>query len=206
MFGLLSYKPQLGLLVPTALLAAGSWRAIAAAALTILALVVLTSAAFGWSIWTIWLAALPVYSNQFDQGAVAFHLMPTLTANLQMLGVSLSGARIAQAAAALCVAAIIWRVFRNGITASATNALLAGTFLATPHAFVYDLPMLTGAVSGFIAQRLRSDARFGLSEIAILVLALAFPALMMWAGPQVPLSTLPELLLFGLILAKRRDS
>jgi alpha-1,2-mannosyltransferase len=206
LFGLLTYKPQLGLLVPIALLAAGSWRCIAAAGLTIVALVILAGAAFGWSIWTTWLTALPAYSRQFDAGAVAYNLMPTLTANLQMLGITLSTARLVQAGAGLCVAIIMWRVFRRGITASSTNALLAGTFLATPHAFVYDLPMLTGAVTGFIGDRLRASAAFGLGEIAILVFALAFPALMMWAGPHLPLSTLPELLLFGLALARRSAS
>ncbi len=203
LLGLLSYKPQLALLVPIALVAAGSWRSIAAACVTVAALVILTGAAFGWSIWATWLAALPAYSRQFDTGAVAYHLMPTLTANLQMLGLTLARARLAQAVAALCVAVIIWRAFRRGVSARAANALLSGTFLATPHAFVYDLPMLTGAVSGFIADRRRSDDSFGLGEIGILIFALAFPALMMWAGPHLPLSTLPELLLFGLVLAGR---
>lgn len=206
LFGLLTYKPQLGLLVPVALIAAGSWRCIGGACMTVVVLVILTSAAFGWSIWMTWLVALPIYSRQFDAGAVAYNLMPTLTANLQMLGVTLSTARLVQAGAALGIAIIIWRLFRRGVSASSCNALLAGTFLATPHAFVYDLPMLTGAVSGFIADRLRSDAAFGLDEIGILIFALAFPALMMWAGPQIPLSSLPELLLFGLFLARRNKS
>jgi alpha-1,2-mannosyltransferase len=201
LFGLLIYKPQLGLLVPVALIAAGSWRAIAAACLTAMALVIVTSAAFGWPIWAAWLHELPVYSRQFDAGAVGYNLMPTLTANLQMLGASLTVARSAQAVAAMGVAAILWRAFRAGVTPRATNLLFAGTFLATPHAFVYDLPMFTGAIGGFIAERLRSDGAFGLGEIGILALGLVFPALMMWAGPHVPLSTVAELLVFALLLA-----
>ena len=206
LFGLMTYKPQLGLLVPVALFAAGSWRCIAAAVATVAALVIVTSAAFGWSIWITWLAYLPVYSHQFDAAALSNNLMPTITANLQMLGASLRTARLAQAVAALVVAIIVLRAFERGITPAATNALLAGTFLATPHAFVYDLPMLTGAIIGFIADRLRSNGGFNLGEIAILVLSLAFPALMMWVGPHVPLSTPVELLLFGLIILKDRQA
>ncbi len=204
LFGLLTYKPQLGLLVPIALIAAGSWRAIAAACLTAAALVIVTSAAFGWSIWANWLHELPVYSRQFDAGAVGYNLMPTLTANLQMLGASLTVARSAQAVAAIGVAVVVWRAFCGGVTPRAVNLLLAGTFLATPHAFVYDLPMFTGAISGFIAEGLRGDGAFSLGEIGVLVLGLAFPALMMWAGPHVPLSTFAELLVFGLLLADRQ--
>src|SRR6185437_1201237 len=147
LLGLLSYKPQLWLLVPVALIAARAWRTIAAIGMTIAALVALTSIAFGWSIWPAWLAALPAYSRDFDAGAIRYHLMPTVTANL---------------------------------------------------------PMLTGAVTGFVAERLRGDDGFSPAEIAVLIFALAFPALMMFAGPHIPLSTLPELLLFGLVLARQR--
>jgi alpha-1,2-mannosyltransferase len=204
LLGLLSYKPQLWLLIPVALIAARAWRSIAAIGLTIAALVALTSMAFGWSIWPAWLASLPAYSRDFDAGAMRYHLMPTLTANLQMLGVSLSAARLVQLALAAGVASLIWRIFRSGATSQAANALLAGTFLATPHAFVYDLPMLTGAITGFIAEKLRLDGGCSPPEIAVLVFALAFPALMMFAGPHIPLSTLPELLLFGLVLARAK--
>ena len=203
MFGLLSYKPQLWLLLPIALMAAGAWRCLAAVGMTLAALVILANAAFGWLVWPAWLASLPAYSRAFDAAAIHYHLMPTVTANLQMLGMPLAAARLVQLATAACVAVLVWRLFRAGVTARARNALLSGTFLATPHAFVYDLPMLTGAVTGFVAEKLRSGSAFHVAEIAILVFALAFPALMMWAGPHIPLSTLPELLLFGLILARR---
>src|SRR6185437_7428179 len=46
LFGLLAYKPQFGLLIPVALLMAGQWRAISAAALTVIALMAVTTLAF----------------------------------------------------------------------------------------------------------------------------------------------------------------
>src|SRR6185312_733454 len=103
LLGLLSYKPQLWLLVPVALIAARAWRTIAAIGMTIAALVALTSIAFGWSIWPAWLAALALAAG---------------------------------------TAILIWRLYRPGASRQARSGLLAGTFLATPHAFVYDLPML----------------------------------------------------------------
>ena len=106
--------------------------------------------------------------------------------------------------AAFFTAIVIWRVFRNGVTPLAIAALLAGTFLATPHAFVYDLPILTGAVIMIIGDRLQSHPSFDFGEIVILIMALAFPAIIIWVGPHIPLSTVPELLLFGLIVARLR--
>ena len=204
LLGLLTYKPQLGILVPVGLAAAKQWRGIAAACVSTAILIVITSAAFGWTIWWVWISALPAYSRQFDAGSLAYNLMPTITANLQMLGATPTAARLVQAVAAFFTAIVIWQIFRNGATPLAIAALLAGTFLATPHAFVYDLPILTGAVIMTIGDRLQSDSAFDFGEIVILILALAFPAIIIWVGPHIPLSTVPELLLFGLIVTRLR--
>ncbi len=204
LLGLLTYKPQLGILVPVGLASAKRWRGIAAACVSTAILIVMTSAAFGWTIWRAWISALPAYSRLFDAEGHAYNLMPTITANLQMLGATPTTAQLVQAVAAFGTAIVIWRVFRNGVTPLAIAALLAGTFLTTPHAFVYDLPILTGAVITTIGDRLQSDSSFDFGEIVILVLALAFPAIMIWAGPHIPISTVPELLLFGLIVTRRR--
>ena len=166
----MSYKPQLGLLVPIALVSAGLWRVIAAAAATMLVSAIVAGAVFGWSVWPLWLAELPAYSAQFDAHNLDFRLMPTVMANLEMLGASPSLARAAQGAVALAVAAAIWRRFRSGASPQACIMLIAGGFLATPHAFAYDLPMLTGAVFWFVEQRLALARRFLLGEAAVLVL------------------------------------
>src|SRR5262249_22159756 len=47
LFGLLAYKPQFGLLIPVALLAAGQWRTVLAAGITVLALAGAAAIAFG---------------------------------------------------------------------------------------------------------------------------------------------------------------
>jgi alpha-1,2-mannosyltransferase len=55
-FGCLSYKPQLGIVVPLALAAAGRWRCFAVAAATVLALAAAATLAFGVDIWSAFLA------------------------------------------------------------------------------------------------------------------------------------------------------
>ena len=47
LFGLLTVKPQLGILIPFCLLASRNWRAFASAAVTTVTLVLLTGLAFG---------------------------------------------------------------------------------------------------------------------------------------------------------------
>src|SRR5690606_31716928 len=52
LFGLLTYKPQFGLLIPIALIAGRKWRVVIWAALTTAALTGLSLGLFGVSIWT----------------------------------------------------------------------------------------------------------------------------------------------------------
>jgi hypothetical protein len=104
------------------------------------------------------------------------------------------------------VAILVWRCFRRrhpGRLAAA--ALLVGTFLATPHAFVYDLPMVAAALALFIEACTEAGATFSLFEVLILMLAFIFPALMLMSDLNLPVSTVPLMLLFGLILWRERQ-
>ena len=51
LFGLLTYKPHLGVVVPFALLALGAWRTIAAATVTAILLIAASVAMFGLDAW-----------------------------------------------------------------------------------------------------------------------------------------------------------
>src|SRR5712692_646419 len=55
LLGVLTFKPQLWLMVPVALVAARQWRALASAAATALLLALLTLPVFGFDIWRAWL-------------------------------------------------------------------------------------------------------------------------------------------------------
>jgi hypothetical protein len=126
--------------------------------------------------------------------------MPTVMGNLQMAGVSLPIARGAQAIVAIAAAVLVARCFRRNPGRLAGAALLVGTMLATPHAFFYELPMVVAAVALFIEARLEASSTFSGVEVLILILAIAFPALMWANGVNLPVSAAPLMLLFGLIL------
>lgn len=204
LIGVLSYKPQLGLLVPVALAAAGLWPAFGVACATVIGLAAITTITFGWAVWPAWISMLPSYSAIFDHIAVV-KAMPTVLTNLQMMGVAVPIAKEIQALAAIVVAVLVWRCFRRGPTKLAAAALLVGTFLATPHAFVYDMPMTTAAIILFIEARLETTSEFNLAEVLILTLAFMFPLLMVINGLALPIGFVPLVLLFGLILWRQRQ-
>jgi hypothetical protein len=198
LFGLASFKPQLGILIPIALISTRSWRPLVAAVVTIAVLVVASSVAFGWSMWSIWLAKLPAHADWALD--VPNRLKPTITANLTLLGVDLAVARIVQIFVAVFVAIGIWVCFRRGITLLATAALLVGTFLATPYAFDYDMPMLTNAVLMLILHKDQTNRFLTIPEALVLLLVLVLPEIMLETWRPSMFKTVPLILLLGLIV------
>ena len=191
LLGVLAFKPTLGLLVPVALVACGAWRTIAAATLTVVGLAGLVSVAFGVEVWGEWLGALPGYMERFDRTSLRYELMPTTTAALLGQGFSRGAAQVGQAAACLVAVLATWRVFRQGASPRALVVLTAATFVATPHAFVYDMPMLGGATLLWVQAGVRGWER------ALAVVLLCLPVPMLWS----PVTLGPVLLLPALLLA-----
>jgi hypothetical protein len=206
LIGVLSYKPQLGFLVPIALASAGLWPAFGVACATVAGLVLLATLTFGWAVWPAWVSMLPIYADWFDQRKAMFKFMPTVTGNLGILGISLSIAKLGQALVTIAVAVLVARCFRRNPGRLATAALLVGTILATPHAFFYELPMVMAAVALFIEARLERSSTFSGAEVLILALAVMFPALMLINGLNLPVSAVPLVLLFGIIVRQQSGS
>jgi alpha-1,2-mannosyltransferase len=149
LFGLLAYKPQFALVIPIALLASSQWRAIAAAAATIVALFALSVAAFGTEIWYAFAASTEMSRKLLLQnGDVGFEKLQSMFAVVRMWGGGISLAYIAQGAisiAAICGAAWTWR---GSCDFNVKAALLTiATLLASPHTLDYDLMILGPAIA-----------------------------------------------------------
>lgn len=206
LFGLLTYKPQFGLMVPVALAAAGQWRCIAAAGVTAMALAGAAIAVFGASIWAIWWQALAVYAAWFDHLMVARDVMPTVLTNMQILGFSQPIAWTVQIAASVIAALATWWAWSRLPHQLAVPATLAATCLATPHAFLYDLPMLSSAVLLFASHRLRSAGVLIWPEIAIMIATLSIPVVTALRDIRAPISTVAIGLFLGLVLVAGRTA
>src|SRR6266699_1240857 len=84
--GLLAVKPHLALLFPLALVAAGRWRSITAAAATVVALGMASLAVFGWASWAAFLDHVPLTLAMGERGAVPWGTMPSLDVFALSLG------------------------------------------------------------------------------------------------------------------------
>ncbi|MGI4978487.1 MAG: glycosyltransferase family 87 protein [Janthinobacterium lividum] len=203
LFGVLTYKPQFGLLVPVALVAAGRWRCIAAACAATAALLALDTVLFGAEVWGAWLGSLPGYATLFDAATAGNRLLPTVLGNALGLGLSHGAAQGVQLVAALLAAAAVWTAWRRPGPFSAP-VLLAATCLATPHAFLYDLPMLSAAAVLLARHRLETSGAVPAGEAAGIVAALMMPVPVVVFASAVPVSTLATAAFLGIALAAGR--
>ncbi len=152
-FGLLTIKPQLGLLLPLMLLLTREWRAIAAAVATTAALVVATGLLFGFSIWPEYIRqVLPLQSAILTDGQGIFTLMmPTVFMNARIAHLPLAAAWTLQGAVSVAaVAAVAWTYWRPRDPVLSVSLLVTAGFLVTPYAFNYDM-----VVFGWIIALLR---------------------------------------------------
>jgi hypothetical protein len=143
LFGLISWKPQLGLLVPIALLCARQWSAFAAAAATTVAIAALSLAAFGAEPWIAFWRNIPLVSVLLDAGRLPWPKVPSLYVALRMLGLAATPALVLHALAALAVMAAVAHVWRGHAPLRLRGAVLvAGALLMPPYLFDYDLALL----------------------------------------------------------------
>lgn len=149
LLGLLSYKPQIWVLVPLALLAARQWRALVAMALTVLVLMLASAAVFGPAFWLAFVdaareAAGPrVVEEMFER---IFMHMTTLLAAARIVGLPPTVSGLVQIAGALLAVAAVWLSFsRKGQSDARIAVLATATFLVSPYTLNYDLLLLMPA-------------------------------------------------------------
>jgi alpha-1,2-mannosyltransferase len=154
-FGLLTIKPQLGLLLPVMLVLTGQWRAILAAVVTIAALVVATGLLFGFEIWPEYIRqVLPVQSAILTEGQGIFTIMmPTVFMNARIAHLPLDVAWALQIAMSLlAVAAVVWTYWRRRDPVLSVALFVTASFLVTPYAFNYDM-VVFGWVLALLRER-----------------------------------------------------
>src|SRR5581483_5135937 len=123
--GLLTYKPQFGILFPLVLLAGGYWRAIASAAVTAVALALGSLALFGTATWAAFFHWLPLTSQAlFSQAAhhVDWSKFQSLFAVVRMLGGGATLAGTLQLALSAVAAMALWVMWRDRRIAFALKA------------------------------------------------------------------------------------
>ncbi|HMG47319.1 MAG TPA: glycosyltransferase family 87 protein [Allosphingosinicella sp.] len=200
LLGLLVVKPQLGLVLPLALLAGREWRAIAGAAAGSFGLVLVSLVLFGWGPWQAWLGNAGLIASIAGEGLAGWHRMASVYGALRLAGLGAGPAWIAHGLVALAAAGaacLIWR--REREIGARAGALAAATALASPYLFVYDMLIL---VVPFLWLVQRGRHRL-LLALAWAVLLLGLVQVLGWSGGP-NLAPLAPIILLALILLQPR--
>ncbi|MEL6361630.1 MAG: glycosyltransferase family 87 protein [Pseudomonadota bacterium] len=145
--GLLTVKPQLGLLIPIAFVAAGCWRAFFTAAVTSIVLAAASFAVFGLEAWTAFFESFRNQNEIITSDLYPFRKMVTAYGVLSYFDAPVVVAQIVQMSVTLSLmafVAIIWRKVDDRAIRAA--ALIASIPLATPYALFYELTIFVPAI------------------------------------------------------------
>jgi alpha-1,2-mannosyltransferase len=200
LFGLLSIKPQLGVLIPLMLVLTGRWRTIAAATATIVALFGATMLAFGPQVWTAyWHDAMPIQAKVVFEGFAHYMVhMPTAFMNAKVAGLPTSLALGIQAVVSVAtIAAVTWTFWRKRDPVLSNALFLCAVFSVTPYAFNYDMCVFSWVTIKLME---RTDNEAWDYWIMLAVWAVPFVTVPMGIAVIFPLSFLPILALGGRLL------
>jgi hypothetical protein len=144
LLGLLTIKPQLGLLVPICLLARRDYRTITMTAVFGLVYCSAGAVVFGWGVWQTYLTVTAPYMRRYIDapfGLAAHFMMVPPFITMRAIGASLTLAYAVQAFASLsCMVLSYWALSRRHVDRRLAIALvLCLAPLATPYAHSYDL-------------------------------------------------------------------
>ncbi len=147
--GLLTYKPQFGLLFPIVLIADRRFLTIGVAAAVAAALGLASWLAFGTATWAAFINATPAISHAaLSDGAIGFARMQSPFGLVRTLGGGEALAWTVQGAATLSLALALASMWRSRAAYDLkAAALAAGALIATPYVFTYDLVVLAVAVA-----------------------------------------------------------
>ena len=201
--GLMAIKPQLAVLFPVALIAAGAWRTLLMSILTGTLFVTASIAVLGDVTFRAWLHALSLPGIYLASGYLPLSDMPTVFSFLRLLGASVSAAYLGHALVAIGATVSLWRVWRHCENPMLRGAALTtATFLVSPYVYNYDLTWLALSIAWL--------TKFGLAqgwlsvEREILIAAWLLPILSTLVAESTSIQIGPFILLalLGMILRR----
>lgn len=178
--GCLTYKPQFGILIPVALIAAQQWRVVAAAIVTTGVLVGISSAAFGTGVWAAFPGQLVAQTgvNLLAGPDSNWGYLQTVYGLVRTLHGSSALAWLAQGLTTFGTAAIVWIVWRSRASYALKAATVsAAALLATPYAFAYDMAALVVPAAFLASDQLSRGLLYGEKTMWIVLFGAPLAAL-----------------------------
>jgi arabinofuranan 3-O-arabinosyltransferase len=198
--GLLSYKPQYGLLFPLVLIAASQWTVFFTAGAVAVAMALASWLAFGTESWQAFFHWMPMFSQAFlTEGRAPWGKMQSIFAVVRYFGGTEPLGWLFQWIMSATVAVVLTLVWRSRISYPLKAAALAtGTLLITPYLFLYDLMVLAIAMAFLV----RIGLRKGFERHELPALGLAVALLMFYPLVGAPTGFVATLIVSGLIAAR----
>jgi arabinofuranan 3-O-arabinosyltransferase len=198
--GLLTYKPQYGLLFPIVLIAASQWTTFFTAGIVAVAMAFLSWLAFGTESWQAFFHWMPMFSQAFlSEGKATWWKLQSVLSLVRYLGGPEQLAWTLQWIVTGSVAVGLIAMWRSRADyAWKASALAAGTLLTTPYLFMYDMMVLAIPVAYLVRAGL--DTGFRTYELAVLGCATALIMSFMFLGQ--PVGLFANLIVAGLILRR----
>jgi len=138
--GLMVLKPHLAIGLGIWVLAAGRWAVLAQALVVAIALMVLSTLAFGFEVWVAFRSGVAEAGQWLSEGLYPLHRMTSLYAALYRAGLPPDMAMAAQVALALAACAVVVVAVRRGVELRLVLALACCmSLLISPYNYDYDL-------------------------------------------------------------------
>jgi alpha-1,2-mannosyltransferase len=180
LFGLLTIKPQFGLLLPVLLVLNGHWRVIGSAVATTVLLVAATAIWFGPEIWIqYWHKVVPQQHDLLNvAGAMRWPIVASAFVNARLAGLPDDLAWLVQGVASACAfGAVVWTFWRKRDPVLSQALFVTATFLFSPWIMNYDM-----VVFGWIVALLRQRGNEGFADQCLSLALWTLPILMFPLG------------------------
>lgn len=201
--GALIFKPHLGVLVPIALVAARSWRAVAAAIVTALTLIALSALVLGLGPWRGFLDNAPFMSAVLARTLLHPGKLQSVFAAAKLLGADNA---VACGMQGLWTAGAALSLFALGRRTGASEAfgacLVCATLIATPYLLSYDLVLASVPMAWLFSEARRT--RFLPWEKFVLLAGFTLPIVSLALGTAFGIPVAPLVLTALYITAHRR--
>ena len=198
--GCLTYKPQFGIMLPVALVAAKQWRAVASAVATAALLAAVSVAAFGASAWEAFpRGLLQQFGVVFEaeglpDSAATWGYLQTVYGLIRYLHGGAALAWFGQGLMTLCAAIVVWFAWRSPTRYSLQAAILStAALLASPYAFAYDMAAVAIPVAFLAKDQMRCGMLRGEQTILLTLFCTILALLVIFRDPQdgIPFGSLP---------------
>ena len=198
--GLLSYKPQYGLLFPLVLIAASKWTVFVTAGVVAAGVAFASWLAFGTESWQAFFHWMPMFSQAFlTEGRAPWGKMQSIFALVRYLGGTEQLAWVFQWTLSAAVAVVLALMWRSRISYPLKAAALAtGALLITPYLFLYDVMVLAIAVAFLV----RIGLNHGFQRYELPALGMVGALLLFYPLAGAPTGFVATLIVAGLIAAR----